>query len=386
MRNKISMLVLSVALIVSLVLAGCAKPVTPPEEPEEAPPTPAPEEEVFEWKCQSAFGLTTWNAIAGARVIDRIEEVTEGRLKISMLDPNKIVPTFEMYDAVNTGVLDAGWVWPGYWVGKDSAFTLFASAPGGPFGFDNIDIIGWMFFGGGYELRRWLGEETGYTNVVSFIGKGEGNEPMGWFPKPLKSAADLKGIKFRAAGLGAKVFEKAGMSVVIVAAGEILPLLEKGVIDAAEFSDPATDLKLGFPDILKFYHIPGIHQPTGFIELLINRQKWEELPPDLKYMVELSCHETVLKSLAEEFMIGQEALEVLKKDYGVTIVDTPPDVLEVLLKAWDEVAAEECANNPNFAELYGSQREFASKIVSYRRMLLEDYSLAADHYWEAYAR
>ena len=319
-------------------------------------------------------------------MIDRIEEVTEGRLKLDMLDPNTIVPTFEMYDAVNTGVLDAAWVWPGYWVGKDSAFTLFASAAGGPFGFDNIDILGWMFFGDGYDLRRELGEETGYTNVVSFIGKGEGNEPLGWFPEPLHSAADLEGIKFRASGLGAKVFEKAGMSVVVVAAGEILPLLEKGVIDAAEFSDPRTDLKLGFPDVLKYYYIPGIHQPTGFIELLINKQKWEELPQDLQYMVELSCHETLLKSLPEELLLGQESLELLRDDYGVNIVETPPDILKVLLDAWDEVAAEQCDENPNFAKIYESQRDFASKIVPYRRMMTPDYSIGADHYWEAYAK
>lgn len=388
MRRKILTLVLSVAVIASLVIVGCAPEVAPPPEEEEAPPEeeeapPAvPEEEVFEWKMQSTFGLGSWDYLCGKRVVDRIVEMSEGRLKIEYLAPGTIVAAFEQLEAVDKGVLDAGQSWSGYWVGKDSAFTLFASCAGGPFGMDTFDHMGWMFFGGGYDLFRELYAEIGYKNVVPFIVKGEFPEPLGWFPKPLTRYEDLAGYKMRVAGLAAEVFKEAGVSVVTVSGAEILPLLEKGVIDASEYSDPHSDMLLGIADVLKYYHAPGVHQPTGYVEILINRQKWEELPPDLQNIVELACHELLLKNTVEEYILGQEALETLKKDYGVTVVESPDEILVKLLAAWDTVAARECAKNPHFAKIYESQEEYASKIVPYRRLFFKDYSFTADYYWK----
>jgi len=381
-KTRILALLMVLALMSGLV-AACAKPAPAPAPPKPAPaPAPAPPK-VFEWKLQSAFGVGSWDNLSiGERVTKRLETVTEGRIKIKYLAPGTIVAPFEQLDAVEKGVLDVSSAWSGYWVGKNSAFTLFASVAGGPFGLDNWDHTGWMFFGGGYDLWREVLAVTGYKNIVPFIVKGEFTEPMGWFPKPIKKIEDLAGYKMRVAGMAAEVFKEAGVSVVTIPGGEILPALEKKLIDATEYSDPHSDLLLGIPDILKYYHAPGVHQPTGYGEWLINRARWEELPSDLKYMVELTCHESVLKNNLEEFVVGYPAfVEILTKK-GVTFVPAPPDVLKKLLEAWDKVAARESAKNPQFAKIYESQRKYAEWLVPYKRKFIQDYSFTADYYWK----
>jgi TRAP-type mannitol/chloroaromatic compound transport system substrate-binding protein len=308
--------------------------------------------------------------------------MSEGKIKINHVAPGTIVAAFEQLDACNDGVLDGYIAWSGYWVGKDTAFTLFASAAGGPFGMDTWDHTGWMFFGGGYDLFRELFAEIGYTNVVPFVVKGEFSEPCGWFPEPLEKYEDLAGYKMRVAGMAAEVFKEAGVSVMTVPGGEILPNLEKGVIDASEYSDPHSDLRLGIADVLKHYHAPGIHQPTGYVEFVINKARWEELPQDLKNLVEAVCDEMLLRSTLEEYVVGQPAFVELLTEYGVTWHETPDEILENLLKAWDKVSAAEAAKNPRFAKILESQRDWASKIVPYRGVFFKDYSFTADHYWK----
>jgi len=315
-------------------------------------------------------------------VLKRIEEMSEGRIKTSNLAPGTIVAPFEQLDAVNDGVLDGYIAWSGYWVGKDNAFTLFASAAGGPWGLDNWDHIGWMFFGGGYELFRGLFDEIGYTNVMPFIVKGEFCEPLGWFPKPLEKYEDLAGYKMRVAGMAAEVFKEAGVSVLTVPGGEILPNLEKGVLDASEYSDPHSDMLLGIADVLKNYHAPGVHQPTGYVEFVINKARWEELPQDLKNLVTAVCDEMLLKSTLEEYVLGQWAMEELVTKYGVTWIESPDEILTKLLAAWDKVSAAEAAKNPRFAKILESQRVWAEKIVPYKRKFIKDYSFTADYYWK----
>ena len=376
MRKGIYLLV--GVLAVFGMLAGCA-PEAAPAPDEEAPAAPAG---VIEWKCQSTFGMGSWDYICGEDVCKRIDQMTGGRLIVTpLLAPGTIVPAFEQLDAVEKGMIDMGESWCGYWVGKDSAFTLFASAAGGPYGMDTFDHMGWMFYGGGYELWKDLFKTVGYNNIVPFIAKGEFPEPLGWFPEQLTCADDIVGYKMRVAGLAAEVFKEAGVSVVTVSGGEILPLLEKGTLDASEYSDPHSDMRLGIADVLKHYHAPGIHQPTGYVEMLINRDSWEALPDDLKCIVELCCHEMLIKNTVHEYVLGQAALVELETDYGVELHESPPDLLLKLLEAWDVVAAREVAANPNFKEIYASMEEYASRIVPYRRQFFPEYSLAADYYW-----
>jgi TRAP-type mannitol/chloroaromatic compound transport system substrate-binding protein len=334
------------------------------------------------WKVQSTFPAGIWDYMWGENFVKRVNEVAGGRLKIDLLPAGAVVPAFEVLDAVEKGVLDGAISWSGYWVGKNTAFSLFASATGGPFGMSNWDFIAWLFEGGGIELYRELLEKAGYKNVVWFPIWGEMPEPLGWYKKPIRSVADLKGMKMRAAGLAADVFKELGASVVTLPAAEILPALERGVIEGAEFSDPHSDMRLGFHDVVKYYHIPGIHQPTGVGEVLINKAQWDKLPKDLQMLIEMASREMLMLNWTRAWRMNYEALEELKTKHGVTVVETPREILVEMLKAWDRVAAREAARNPDFAKIYESQRQFASWFVPYQRLINPPYDLAADYYWK----
>lgn len=331
-------------------------------------------------KFQSTFVPGTWDFIWGENFVKRVNEVLAGKVEIKLEAAGAIVPAFEILDAVNKGVLDGGIGWSGYWVGKNSAFSLYASAAGGPFGMNAWDHTAWMFAGGGNELYRELLAKLKY-NVIWFPIWSEMCEPLGWFKKPIKGVADLKGLKMRAAGLAADVFKEFGVSVVILPAGEIMPALERGVIDATEFSDPHSDMKLGFHDICKYYYLPGIHQPTGVGEVYINKKAWDKLPKDVQKVIELAAHEALMTNWCKAWKMNIEALEELETKHGVKVMETPKEILKEFLKAWDKVAAREAAKNPDFAKVYESMRKFASKHVPYQRLVNPDYSIAAEYYW-----
>ncbi|MDI6755587.1 MAG: TRAP transporter substrate-binding protein [Thermodesulfobacteriota bacterium] len=331
-------------------------------------------------KFQSPFVPGTWDYMWGENFVKRVNALAAGRLEIKLEPPGAIVPAFEILDAVHKGVLDGGVAWSGYWVGKNTAFSLFASATGGPFGMNNWDHVAWIFAGGGQELYRELLDKLKYR-VVWFPIWSEMAEPLGWFKKPIRSVADLKGLKMRAAGLAADVFREFGVAVTTLPMGEIMPALERGVIDAAEFSDPHSDMAMGFQDICKFYHLPGIHQPTGVGEAYFNKAVWDKLPADLRVIIELAAHEAMMLNWVRAWEMNIKALEDLQTKHGVTVVETPREILVEFLKAWDKVAARESAKNPDFAKVYESMRKFASRHVPYQRTINPDYAIAADYYW-----
>jgi TRAP-type mannitol/chloroaromatic compound transport system substrate-binding protein len=340
----------------------------------------SPAEAQTKLRFQSPFVPGTWDFIWGENFVKRVNSLCAGRLEIKLEPPGAIVPAFEILDASHKGVLDGGVSWSGYWTGKNAAFSLFASPTGGPFGMNNWDFTAWVFNGGGQELYRGLLEKLKY-NVVWFPIWGEMCEPLGWFKKPINKVSDLKGLKFRAAGLAADVFRELGLSVTTLPQGEIMPALERGVIDATEFSDPHSDMGVGFQDICKYYYLPGIHQPTGVGEVYFNKAVWDKLPADLKTIIELAAHESMMLNWTKCWEMNIQALEDLQKKHGVKVMETPKQILMEFLKAWDKVAARESKKNPDFAKIYESQRKFASRHVPYQRIVNPDYAIAADYYW-----
>ena len=292
-----------------------------------------------------------------------------------------MVPAFELLGAVSKGILDAGHAWPGYWTGKHPAATLFSSVAGGPFGMNTEDFLGWVFEGGGLELYNELLQKELKFNVVAFPTFGEAPEPQGWYEKQIKNLSDFKGLKFRAAGMSAEVFRAMGMSVVTLPGGEIAPALERGVIDAAEYSDPSSDMAMGFHDLRKFYHMPGIHQPTGFMELLVNKNKWDELPDDLKAIVRYASMAEALHFTIKMLDRNSQDLAKLVNEHGVTVVQTPRDILKEVLAGWDKVAADFSKKNAFFAKVLESQKIWAKRVVPYRSVAHPPYDLAADYYW-----
>ncbi|MDH4265294.1 MAG: TRAP transporter substrate-binding protein [Deltaproteobacteria bacterium] len=338
-----------------------------------------PAEAQTKLKFQSPFA-PGWDFIWGENFVKRINSLAAGRLEIKLESPGAIVPAFQILDAVHKGVLDGGVSWSGYWTGKNTAFSLFASATGGPFGMNQYDYNAWLFAGGGQELYRGLLKKMKY-NVVWFPIWGEMCEPLGWFKKPINKASDLKGLKMRAAGLAADVFNEFGVKVTTLPMGEIMPALERGVIDATEFSDPHSDMTAGFQDICKYYYLPGIHQPTGVGEVYFNKAVYDKLPADLKVMIELVAHETMLMNMAKVWDMNIQALEDLQTKHGVKVMETPTEILVQFLQAWDKVAAREAKKNPDFAKILESQRAFASRHVPYQRIVNPPYNLVADYYW-----
>jgi TRAP-type mannitol/chloroaromatic compound transport system substrate-binding protein len=333
------------------------------------------------WKGQSTWTAGDFHHNDAKGPAEKIEAMSGGRLKINMQAAGAIVPAFEVLDATHKGILDVGHGWPGYWYGKHPAATLFGSVPGGPFGMNAEDFLGWMYLGGGIELYNELMQKELKMNVVVFPTYGETPEPLGWFKGPLKDLKTFKGLKFRAGGMSAEVFKAMGMTVVTLPGGEIVPALERGVIDAAEYSDPSSDMSVGFADVRKFYHLPSVHQPTGIMELMINKKQWDTLPADLKAIVENACQAMALKFTLMMLDQNSKDLKTLVEKKGVTIIESPREILQEILVAWDKVAEKYVKENPFFAKVYASQKQWAERIVPYRSVAHPPYDIAADHYW-----
>ena len=333
------------------------------------------------WKIQSTWPAADFHQVNPTGLKEKIEAMSGGRLKLDLMPAGAVVPAFELLGAVSKGILDAGHAWPGYWTGKHPAATLFSSVAGGPYGMSTEDFLGWVFEGGGLELYNELLQKELKFNVVAFPTFGEAPEPQGWYEKPIKNLSDFKGLKFRAAGMSAEVFRAMGMSVVTLPGGEIAPALERGVIDAAEYSDPSSDMAMGFQDLRKYYHLPGVHQPTGFMELLVNKKKWDELPDDLKAIVRYASMAEALHFTIKMLDRNSQDLAKLVNEYGVTVVETPRDILQEVLKGWDKVADEFSKKNAFFAKVLESQRSWAKRVVPYRSVAHPPYDLAAEYYW-----
>jgi len=335
------------------------------------------------WKLQTTWPAGIFLHESAVGLAKRIGELSGGRLKIEVTSAGTIVPAFEVLDAVHRGTLQAGHGWSAYWVGKSPAANLFASVAGGPFGMDNVDFAGWLYYGGGLDLYKQLFADILKLKVVIHPTDIIASEPLGWFKKPMKSTADLKGKKFRATGVTAEIYKEFGMSVITLPGGEIVSAIDKGVLDGAEWMDPTMDKELGLMDVAKFYHAPGMHRHTGTLEFLVNKDAWDKLPDDLKAIVDIACRENLLRSWLDLTSRNVKDLEVLKTKHGVTVVETPKEVLIEILKAWDKVAERYVAKDPFFAKVYKSQKDWAAKMVPYRKTFYAPYEVAADYYWPA---
>ena len=340
------------------------------------------QQQPYTFKMQSTWTAGDYHHQNPTKFVEIVEKASAGRIKISLVATGAIVPAFEVLDAVNKGILDMGHAWPGYWFGKHPAATLFGSVAGGPFGMDSWDFTGWYHLGGGKELYNELLQNELKMNVVSFATAGETNEPQGWFRKPVKTVKDFKGIKFRAGGMASEVYKALGMTVVILPGGEIVPALQRGVIDAGEFSEPSSDMAMGFQDVAKYYYLPGMHQPTGIMDVLINKSKWDPLPADLKAIIEYAAMATQTWWDAAIKLQNSKDLETLVTKHNVKVIETPTEILVEVLKAWDKVAEKHSKENPFFNKVYQSQKTYAQRIVPYKRLNEPPYSLAADFYWK----
>ncbi|MGB0696598.1 MAG: TRAP transporter substrate-binding protein [Rhodospirillaceae bacterium] len=287
------------------------------------------------------------------RVAEQVDLMSGGTLKMRVYEPGKLVPPFEILDAVSTGKTNSGYTTAGYWAGKIPAAPLFSAVPFGP---EAGEYMAWLYYGNGMALYQRMYDEAGF-NVKVLPCAIIAPETSGWFAKEINSADDLNGLKMRFFGLGGKVMQKLGVATSLLPGGEIFPALEKGAIDATEFSMPAIDARLGFHKLVKFNYFPGWHQQATVFELLINGDTWKEASDQHKAIIENACKASMADSFAEGEASQYAALKDNVDNNGVTIKQWSPEMLATFRSTWDEVAAEEAAD-PFFAEVMADMTAF----------------------------
>ena len=312
---------------------------------------------------------------------DRVSKLSGGSLKIETMPAGQVVPAFEVLDATHKKVLDGAHAWAGYWVAKNKTSILFTGGPGGTFGMDYIDAMGWLHEGGGLDLYQDFYQKELKLNVVVLPILPAGPQAFGWFKRPIKNLADFKGMKCRQTGMAAEVFQRMGMQTVNMPGGEIIPAAQRGVIDCAEWVGGEEDLRIGFQNVWKYHYTPGVHENVTIGELLVNGDVWKSLSPTHQEIIKSASTETFYRWWAKWQRQNADALKTLQEKHGVRILRTPPDILIAFLKAWDEIAKEESAKNPFFKKVLDSQRVYAAKVVPAKRFMFPPYSFAANYYW-----
>jgi TRAP-type mannitol/chloroaromatic compound transport system substrate-binding protein len=336
------------------------------------------------WKVQSAWPANNLLHHSAVEMAKMVEEMSGGRFKWEMSAAGTIVGSFEVLDAVNRGLIDATHAWPGYWAGKNSAAGLFAPGPGGPFGMDREEYLSWLFAGGGLELYNELLQKELKMNVFVpvFTTSLPYWEPLGWFKKPFNSLADLRKMKFRTSGLGMEMMKGMGISVVTLAGGEVIPALERGTVDGAEWAIPSHDILMGFQNVTKNYYMPDLRQPASYQEIIVNRAKWDALPKDLQAIVKWAGMAEIIRMTAYSVDQDSKAIEELEKKHGVKVVRTPADVLKAQVEAIDKVYEAEAQKNPFFAKVLKSQKDFASRAVPHAQRIRPPIEVVVAHYWK----
>ena len=287
------------------------------------------------------------------RYHDQMNAIPAVGLKMRIYDPGKLVPPFEILDAVSTGKTNAGFATAGYWAGKIPAAPLFAAVPFGP---EAGEYLAWFLYDDGLKLYQEMYDQAGFNVKVLLCGM-IAPETSGWFKKPINSPEDLKGLKMRFFGLGGDVMQKLGVSTSLLPGGEIFPALEKGAIDATEFSMAAIDRKLGFYKIAKFNYFPGWHQQSTSLELLVNKDVWNEMSDQQRLFMEINCNSTITSSFAEGEAVQAAAIEQNAKD-GVQSIYWSNTMLAAFKGAWEDVAREQSAKDPFFKKVYDDLQDF----------------------------
>ena len=302
----------------------------------------------------SAFGKNL--PILGTAATDFVDNINgiSSEVEFEHFDPGKLVPALEALDAVSSGSVDAAYATSGYWQGKINAASLFAAVPFGP---EAGEFLGWILYDDGAKYWQQMYDDNGY-NVVAMPCGVIAPETSGWFKKEINSVEDLQGLNMRFFGLGAKAMQKLGVSTSLLGASDIFPALERGAIDATEFSMPRIDARLGFHKIAKYNYFPGWHQPSTLFELLVNKDVWEDLDEKAQKQIRVACLATITTNLAEGEATNYAAMVENVEKNGVTIKEWSPEILAAFEGAWNEVVAELAADDPFFQEVWNDLQEY----------------------------
>ena len=309
-------------------------------------------EKPVKWKLASAFpSEMPLSGSLGLTMIDRLKEISSGKIEVEFHEPGALVPTLDLFEAVASGTVDAGLASSQFWGEKSAAFELFGAVPFGP---DIASHLAWFRHHGGQKLYEELYHRN---NIHSLICGVTGAAGAGWFDHPIKELKDLKELKIAATGLAARVYRYIGATTVNLAPADILAALKEKQVDGVAFSTPAADEFLKLNEYAKHYYFPGWFQQAGFIDLMINLTKWEGLSKSQQKTIETACMANMDYSLAAGEAGQFDALKniVIR---GVDVKKFPPKITLALKRAWLEVARTRASANKDFRRVLNSLKNF----------------------------
>ena len=327
------------------------------------------------FKMQGAWGAKDIFNDMAVEYVNRVNEMSEGRLRIDYLVAGSVVKPFEVMEATSKGVIDAGHQVAVYWYGKSKVASLFGSGPvTGCTADQNLAWIakeGYPFYN---ELMKKL-----QLDVVGFFAMPMPTQPLGWFKKPIKSAKQLKGLKYRTVGLAADLMQELGCKVTQLPGGEIVPAMERGVIDAFEYNNPTSDMRFGAQDVAKNYMMGSYHQAQEFFEIVFNRKRYEALPKDLQAVLRYSAEAASTSNFAMAMDNYSTDLQTLKDKEHVKVLRTPQSIFDAQLKGWDVLVKRISDEDPFFAKVWDSQKAWAKRVGYYSFFNSADYKAAYEH-------
>lgn len=310
----------------------------------------------------------------------KVNDMSGGELSFNVNPTNSIVRAFGIQNAVHKGDLDGGHGVATYWHDRHPAFSLFGSGPS--FGMSANQVLAWVQYGGGQQLYDQLVQQELRLNIQGFMYGPLICQPLGWFKNRIKTLQDLEGVRFRAVGLAAEVFKELGLKTTALQSSDIVPWLDKGLIDAAEFNNPSSDRTLGFPKVRSICMIRSFHQSAEVFEVIFNKTRFDSLPFALRsiirYALQASSADLSWKA-ADRFSKDYEAM---RRDQGVRYFQTPDEVLTAQLNAWRKIIVRESAKSKIFREIVDSQKRFAQRVVGFENDVTPSSKMAYD-FWFA---
>ncbi|MEM0909812.1 MAG: TRAP transporter substrate-binding protein DctP [Pseudomonadota bacterium] len=356
---KISIFIILLASI--LLLQGCGG------TEEQAQDQPL-QQQIYDWKL-----VTSWPknfpglGRAPETFAKYVNEMSGGRLTITVYGAGELVPGFEVFNAVSSGSIEMGHAGAYYWKGKIPAAPIFSAIP---FGMNANEMSAWLHYGGGLELWRELYKPFG---VIPFAGGSTGVQMAGWFKKEIKSIDDLQGLKMRMPGLGGEVLKQVGALPVTLTGGEIFSSLQSGAIDATEWVGPYNDKTFGLHKAATIYYTSGWHEPGTTLEFIVNESAYTSLPDDLQKIIEVATRAVNQDMLDEYTNANFLAMQQLIEEHGVQVKTLPEDVMVALRQATDEVIAQKRAEDPMFEKIYAAYDTFFEGVKAYHTLSEQAY-------------
>ncbi len=364
LSHKAAACAVLVALVVGLLLSLALRPpgASPQSASSESRPGASKTQAEVRWRVPLSIP-TSLEGLGDIilHVAEFLHRSTDGRFRLEIFEPGEIAPALGVFDAVREGKTPAGFTWIGYSQGVIPASALFGAVP---FGMEPVEFTAWWYDGGGRELAADIFARFDIHPVLCGLISPE---TAGWFREPITDLDDLEGLKIRFAGLGGKVLERLGASVTMIAGGEIFQALERGAIDASEYSIPSADAGLGFDRVASYNYFPGWHQTFTSNHLLVNSEAWQKLSPADQAMLETVCIAGVARSLARSEALQGPALAEFR-ERGVTATRLPEPILRELQAATREVMAEESARDEAFRTVWESQQAFRAAYDPWKRL------------------